>query len=206
MSAFRSFARISANVTLKQRLVNLWSRIKLPEKYKGGRLEKIGLYWKTLCEDYRIATRDIIEDAKNKPKKAAAVLCGLGLLGYAVKTNPDEQSFINEVASSANALLLLSDAIRNPLSDTHVHYLERCISKKVLRTVNLLVLTVIWEADYGPECDTFAARCSYLKPQYLTFHERVVDIGIAGVWLNLAYKMWDYDVNEREWAEPSRVV
>ncbi|XP_064476367.1 mitochondrial import inner membrane translocase subunit Tim29-like [Ornithodoros turicata] len=187
MSVVRHFSRISNSVG------------RIAEKYKGGRLEKFSLYWKSLGEDYNAAVKDIIDDAKKRPMKAAFLMSGLALLGYAVKSNPNEHSFMNQVATASNDLLLLSDNNRNPKSDTHIRHLEWCINKKLLRTSNLIVATVIWEADYDSECDTFAAHCSYLQPRYLTFHERVLDIGIMGFWLNLMSKMRDFDVNQSEW-------
>lgn len=201
MNGLRQFPGFMRYVSAaKGRLEGLRNQLKLPEKYKGGRLEKLSHYWKSLLEDYGAAVNDIVADSRSRPRKAAVILSGLGMLGVMVKTNPDETSFRDAVAESSNRLLLLSDAIRNPASESHVRHLEYCLNKRSLRTVNLLFFTLVWENDFGSGCDAFAAHCSYLRPAWLDFHKRVLDIGILDTWCWLTYKMRDHDVNTDEWA------
>ena len=46
------------------------SRFGLPEKWKGGRIEKYVNYWKGVARDYKESTKDIIVGSRNKPFKA----------------------------------------------------------------------------------------------------------------------------------------
>lgn len=205
MSLLRQFPRFSKQIAFAtNKLEHLRSRIRLPEKYKGGRLEKIGIYWKSLCEDYGAAVRDIISDSRSRPRKAAVVVSGLGFLGCLMTTNPDEVSYRDAVAECSNAVLQLSDAIRNPESDAHLRHVEQCLNEGTIRTLNLLALTVVWEDDFGRDSDVFAAHCSYLRPQWLRFHQRVLDVGLLGNWVVLALKMRDFDVNSAEWGDTAR--
>lgn len=131
-------------------------------------------------------------------------LAGLGFLGCLMTTNPDEVSYRDAVAECSNAVLQLSDAIRNPESDAHLRHVEQCLNEGTIRTLNLLAFTVVWEDDFGRDSDVFAAHCSYLRPQWLRFHQRVLDVGLLGNWVVLALKMRDFDVNSAEWGEAAR--
>lgn len=162
---------------------------------KTRRLDKLATYWKSLGEDYKCALKDVVEDAKKRPVKASMLMSCVAGLCYAVKTNPSEYSFVNQVTDASNELLLLSATTRNTKSELHVRRLEWCLNKKLVRTINLVVATVVWEADYGSECDMFAAHCTYLQPRYSCFHNRVLDVGLMGCWLILTSKMKDFDVN-----------
>ncbi|XP_022239620.1 mitochondrial import inner membrane translocase subunit Tim29-like isoform X2 [Limulus polyphemus] len=145
--------------------VYIEEKMRLPEKLKGGRVEK----W------------------------------ALGILVYAIQTNPDEQSFRNSLILCRNELSLVSDSIRNPKSDSHMQYLLNCYNQGLLHRASCGPFSVIWVDNYHPDCSLYDARCSYLKPRYLTFYERIVDVGIFGKWWNLRKMMIDYDVNPEEW-------
>lgn len=49
----------------------------------------------------------------------------------------------------------------------------------------------------------FKSRCDYLKPRYLTFHERIMDIGFLGQWWVIDKKMEEFDINPNEWISKS---
>jgi hypothetical protein len=57
--------------------------------------------------------------------------------------------------------------------------------------------------NYDGDLAVYKATCSYLKPKYLTFHERIVDVGFVGKWWKLQEYMIDYDINDEEWKEQS---
>ncbi|XP_077500797.1 mitochondrial import inner membrane translocase subunit Tim29 isoform X2 [Amblyomma americanum] len=158
-----------------------------------------GTYWKSLLEDYSAAVKDIVKDSKSRPGKAALALSGTGAVCVLVATNPGAGSFADALSHSANELLLLSDATRNPESEAHVRRLEACRCNGALRSWDLLLATVVWEADHADSCDLYAARCNFLQPRPLLEPQRLLDIGLLGTWLNLARMMRDCDVNHSEW-------
>ncbi|XP_076307965.1 mitochondrial import inner membrane translocase subunit Tim29 isoform X1 [Tachypleus tridentatus] len=174
-------------------------KLRLPQKLKGGRVEKWAGFWKSLGEDYRTVAFETWEESKAKPKKTVLVLSALGMLVYAIQTNPDETSFQNSLILCRNELSLVSDSTRNPRSDGHMQYLLNCYNQGLLHRASCGPFSVIWVDDYHPDCSLYDARCSYLKPRYLTFYERIVDVGIFGTWWNLRKMMIDYDVNPEEW-------
>ncbi|XP_077549892.1 mitochondrial import inner membrane translocase subunit Tim29 [Haemaphysalis longicornis] len=160
---------------------------------------RLGAYWKSLLEDYGAAVKDMVNDSKSRPGKAALALAGTGTVCVLAATNPGPSSFLEALRASANELLLLSDATRNPESEAHVRRLEASRCHGALRSWDLLLATVIWEADHGDSCDLYAARCSFLRPRPLLEPARLVDVGLLGTWLNLTAKMRDCDVNHSEW-------
>lgn len=56
----------------------------------------------------------------------------------------------------------------------------------------------MWIDNYDKDCFLYKTVCPYLKPRYLTFHERIIDVGALDKWWVLETKMKDYDVNESE--------
>lgn len=152
-----------------------------------------------LLTDYKIAGAEIIEDGKQTPRKTIAILAGLAALFGAMKTNPDEYSFRDQLVLRTNELAMISDEIKNPLSDNHIRYLTTCYNQGLIRRLNLIFFSVMWVGDYNSDCNLYAAECSYLKPRYVTFYDRVIDVGLYGQWWNMKRKMKDMDINPDEW-------
>lgn len=152
-----------------------------------------------LLTDYKIAGAEIIEDGKQTPRKTIAILAGLAALFGAMKTNPDEYSFRDQLVLRTNELAMISDEIKNPLSDNHIRYLTTCYNQGLIRRLNLIFFSVMWVGDYNSDCNLYAAECSYLKPRYVTFYDRVIDVGLYGQWWNMNRKMKDMDINPDEW-------
>lgn len=132
--------------------------------------------------------------------KYIKLILGLGVLYTALKTNPDEQSFYDRLTHNISHLAMVGDAIRNPSAEQHVTYLSRCENQGLLRRTDLMFFTLMWIADYPKDCNIYAAQCKYLKPSFLTFHNRIIDIGLFGTWLNMFLKMRDFDINPEEWS------
>lgn len=44
----------------------------------------------------------------------------------------------------------------------------------------------------------FKSQCGYLKPRYLTFPERVQDVGFLGRWWRIEQLMESFDINHKE--------
>lgn len=61
--------------------------------------------------------------------------------------------------------------------------------------------SLLWLDNYSKVCGVYKSQCEYLKPRYLTMHERIVDVGFLGKWLVIGKKMEEFDINPQEWAE-----
>lgn len=122
----------------------------------------------------------------------------LGSCFYSSLHNPDEASLRREIIREGLRLILVGESIRNPVSVQHITQLEQCCNEKTLRRLNLGILSLIWLDNYDKDCCLYKATCSYLKPRYVTFYERIVDIGFLDKWWILEKKMRDYDVNDAE--------
>ncbi len=54
-------------------------------------------------------------------------------------------------------------------------------------------------SDFDEGCGLYKSQCEYLKPGYLDFLDRVVDIGCMGRWWMADKFLKDYDINPEEW-------
>lgn len=95
----------------------------------------------------------------------------------------------------------VGEAIRNPMSVQYVQWLGQCYNEGIVRRMNLGIVSLIWLDDYDEMCSLYKAVCPYLKTRYLTFYQRVVDIGFLDKWWILDNKMEDYDVNEAQFSD-----
>ncbi|XP_078574984.1 mitochondrial import inner membrane translocase subunit Tim29-like [Branchiostoma floridae x Branchiostoma japonicum] len=176
------------------------SVLRFIDRFKGGRLERVALWAKTLLSDYGDVIVEAGKDMRKHPVRSSFLLAGITGAVYAYKTNPSYQSFQQALLHSSNDLLQLSNAIRNPTSDSHVQSLIGHMNDGTLRYTTLGVVSIVWTGDFHKDCNVYAAQCKYLKPQWLSFHERVADVGFCGRWLVLDQKMADFDVNSDEFS------
>ncbi|XP_076462428.1 mitochondrial import inner membrane translocase subunit Tim29-like [Babylonia areolata] len=176
-------------------------RPRFPEKWKGGRTERIRDYFMRIATDYKAAVADMVQDMKDSPKKSAIYLSLLGAGAVLAKTNPSELSFQEKVWHSHHDLLLVGDPIRSRHSDSHITFLQERYRENTLRYTNCGLFSLMWVAEYDPAVDKFEARCGLVKPRWLEFHKQVVDVGVLGRWYWLGKAMVDYDINEEEWDE-----
>ncbi|EEC17178.1 hypothetical protein IscW_ISCW012898 [Ixodes scapularis] len=51
----------------------------------GARETREGIYWKSLCEDYGAAVRDIVSDSRSRPRKAAVVVSGMATFEFCLQ-------------------------------------------------------------------------------------------------------------------------
>lgn len=119
---------------------------------------------------------------------------------YLNKYNPDESSFREYLLQNSTKLVQIAEPIRNPISENHVKWLEQCYNEGVIRRLNLGIISIIWIDNYDKMCSLYKTVCPYLRPRYITFHERIADVGCLGKWWILENKMIDYDVNEAEFS------
>ena len=197
MSGLSSIRRVNDVVKLASRVK---ANLVLPERLKGGRIERMVNYGKNVLTDYRQAIQDIYTDSlQNKPK--ALTYFGLvGLLTYLYKTNPHPSSFKNEVISYQNLMALISEPIRNSNCYGYLHELNTLDNQRRLHRINLIFLTVLVREEFSANLSVFEANCKYLQPSYLDYlTNRIVDIGIANKWILLDRNLKDFDINPDEW-------
>lgn len=95
----------------------------------------------------------------------------------------------------------MGESVRNPVAVKHIKFLEKCYNENVVRYMNLGILSFIWVDDYDNTCANYRATCSYLRPRYMTFYQRIIDVGFLNRWWISEEKMRDYDVNEEEFKD-----
>ncbi|GIY99268.1 uncharacterized protein CEXT_410801 [Caerostris extrusa] len=188
-------------LTLPQSLTKRVGMLKqrIDQAPEGSRLYRWRGFWMALLADYKSVGKDIIQDCKEKPKKAFIITSGLVAMVTAIKTNPKEHCFMDQHNKNRTTLLMVADPIRNPVAEKHNTYLTTCINQGLLRCSDLVFFSVMWIADYDKDCSIYATHCKYLRPQFLTFYRRIVDVGLFGTWINLRLKMKDFDINPNEW-------
>lgn len=93
---------------------------------------------------------------------------------------------------------MVGEPIRNPITTKHLKSIEQCYNEGIIRRLSLGIVSFIWLDNYEKECANYKATCSYLKPEYLGFHHRIVDVGFIDKWWILEDKMKEFDVNENE--------
>jgi hypothetical protein len=118
---------------------------------------------------------------------------------YGVKHNPNEVAFREQLISSSLKLIQIGEPIRNPVSSCYVKWLEQCYNEGIIRRLNFGIISVMWLNNYDKECALYKTVCPYLKPEYVTFYQRIVDIGFLDVWWILKNSMIDYDVNNSDY-------
>lgn len=94
--------------------------------------------------------------------------------------------------------MFVGEDTRNPNSMKHVLFLEESLNEKKVRIMNLGIVSLIWLDNYSQNLCQYMAKCEYLKPQWVNFHERIVDVGFMNKWWLLEDKMKNYDVNDHE--------
>ena len=114
---------------------SLKSRFTLPEKLKGGRVEKYVNYWKGVKTDYKEALKELAQSSKQKPIKATLIGGTFLFAWYANHHNPDEESFKSELIKINNDLTAVPESHRNRVSTNHqVAYFVN-LKQEVLRRI-----------------------------------------------------------------------
>uniref|UniRef100_A0A182PH27 Mitochondrial import inner membrane translocase subunit Tim29 n=1 Tax=Anopheles epiroticus TaxID=199890 RepID=A0A182PH27_9DIPT len=184
---------------LKSRYDSLQARldaITFPERYKGTILEKWAMYWKNLVIDYKEMVIDTGRTMRNRPVRSGVYVSLLAGSLYAGAHNPSETDFYDQFRRAYNQLSLVHQTCQNPIASQHLTFLERCHNEGILRRLSLGVVSFLWLDNYDKGLAIYKAVCPYLQPRYLTFHERIIDVGFNGKFWVLERKMIDYDINE----------
>lgn len=184
---------VKAKVEIVQNRIN---SIAIPERFKGTIVEKWLLYWKGLCIDYRDVFLNVGKQIKEKPLRSSIY----GTIGastyYSFKHNPSETDFIEQLRIHNANMILVDPSCHNPVSSQYLVFLERCYNAKIVRRLSIGVCSLLWIDDYDRALGLYKATCQYTKPEYLTWHNRIVDVGFLDKWWKIEQKMQDYDVNE----------
>lgn len=174
---------------------NVSSKITFPDKFKGTILEKWGKYWRQLMIDYKDVFVDLGKEIKNKPIKSSIYFSVAGTILYCTKNNPKEIDFIDQLRKYNTEMILVDESCHNTISSQYLTYIERCYNEGIIRHMNLGVISILWIDNYDKSLQIYKAMCPFLKPEYLLFHNRIIDIGFLNKWWILQDKMIDYDVN-----------
>ncbi|KAK4309720.1 hypothetical protein Pmani_018650 [Petrolisthes manimaculis] len=174
-------------------------RIRLPEKLKGGFIEKWGQYWSTVAHDYKEVAVDVVADSRRRPLKASLYVSLIAGYVYAVQMNPDQLDYQDTLQKYMNESAMVSSKVRNPEVDSHFNYMVDCYTHGLVRRLSLGFCSFLWVDNYSTVCGVFKSQCEYLKPRYLTFHERILDVGFLGRWWVIDTKMDEFDINPQEW-------
>ncbi|XP_062565387.1 mitochondrial import inner membrane translocase subunit Tim29 [Armigeres subalbatus] len=184
---------------IKQKRTDLKTRldaIQFPEKYKGTIWEKWATYWKNLVRDYKEMAIDTGKTMRERPVRSGIYLTLLGGTYYCCATNPDEADFVDRFRQCTNELQLVHPSCQNPTAAQHIQFLQRCYNEGIIRRISLGVVSFIWLDNFDRGVAIYKAICPYLQPRYMTFHERIVDVGFNNEWWMMQKKMVDYDINE----------
>ncbi|XP_051171405.1 mitochondrial import inner membrane translocase subunit Tim29 [Leptopilina boulardi] len=158
-------------------------------------IQRWGKYWKSLYLDYRDVAIDVGKEFRNKPLKCSSYVAALGSLYFLSQHNPDMSSYRDQLLNNESKLTQVAQHLRNSESENYVTWVEQCYNEGIIRELNLGIISFIWLDNYDENSAVYKAKCSYLKPQYLTFYKRIIDIGFMDKWWLLEDKMHDYDVN-----------
>ena len=86
-------------------------------------------------------------------------------LWYAGATNPGERDLRARFVELNQDAMTVSDAVRNPSSESHQLALSRWLVEDTLRTWNLGVCTVVWRDNAGRDSALYETQCEYLQVQ-----------------------------------------
>lgn len=185
--------------TIKTRLnaieTSVSNKFTFPEKYKGTIYEKWYRYWQQLGIDYKDVFVNVAQQAKEKPI-LASVYCTTGVaLTYFMKNNPSEEDFRIQLRNYNAEAVMVHDSCLNAKATDYIKFIEKCYNQGTIRYFSLGFISFLWIDNYDSDVSLYKATCEYIRPQYLKFHERVIDVGFMNKWWNLSKKMKDYDVN-----------
>lgn len=171
-------------------------QMEVPERFKGTVVEKWLRYWRGLCIDYRDVFMNVGQQMKEKPIRASIYGGLMAATWYSAKHNPSYIDFYDRLRKHNTDIILVNHDCHNPVSAEYLTFLERSLNEGIVRKLNLGVCSLLWLDNYDRAVALYKATCKYTQPDYLTWHDRVIDVGFLDKWWILEEKMTDYDVNE----------
>lgn len=183
---------------LRTRLTDTRDRIAqrfvLPDKYKGGVVEKWALYWRQLGIDYGEVLVGIGRFTRDRPLRAAAYAAIGTALYQCAEHNPTRSDYMLALRHRTADMVLVDERCQRPESREFMRSVEQQLNEGQLRHIGLGVLSLMWRADYDEGLALYKTQCTYTVPQWRTFTDRIVDVGFCGQWWVLRRKLIDYDV------------
>ncbi|XP_068910987.1 mitochondrial import inner membrane translocase subunit Tim29 [Tenebrio molitor] len=183
--------------TIGTKTVETYKKVsdKFSKKISGTFVDKIVIYIKNVCSDYKEVALSVRTDIKQKPLKATIFFTGLGFLGYSITHNPNEQHFKAKFVQCANDVSLVSVHLVNPSAIEHLKLIQTCYNKDLIRYTSFGFFSIIWVDKYSNQCNMYETNCSYLKLPYRKIASQVIDVGFLNIWWIISRKMLDYDIN-----------
>ncbi|XP_066248557.1 mitochondrial import inner membrane translocase subunit Tim29 [Euwallacea similis] len=165
------------------------------QKIKGTVVEKWVNYWKLITKDYKDVAKSVKEDIIQAPLRSSLYFTGATFITLCIKLNPDLKSFRAKYIESANNISLVPLNVANPQSVEHLKCIESSFNRKLIRHMNLGIMSFVWMDKYSEECDLYESNCSYLQIPYWKLSGQILDVGFLNVWWIISRKMLDFDIN-----------
>lgn len=175
----------------RDRLVD---RFSLPDKYKGGLIEKWAKYWRQLGADYAEVIVGCARFTRAHPVRAAVYAGAGGTVYQCAQLNPNYTDYLRELRYRTGDMVLVDERCQRPETREYLRTVERHLNEGRLRHIDLGVASLIWQADYDAGLALYKTTCTYTVPHWREFGERIVDVGFCGRWWLLRKHMEDYDV------------
>ncbi|EPB80465.1 hypothetical protein ANCCEY_00362 [Ancylostoma ceylanicum] len=158
-------------------------------------------YWQRIGNDYRTVAKETVEGCVEKPFKAGLYFAGLGGLIYAYRTNPSEESMMNDLRERRQVMTLLPPPIHNKESDDELAERSVLLCQNRLHYYNLWFFSLLVRSPYDSSISIYASQDRNLKDWiWNEFFHNIHDIGFFGKWYRLEQKFKDYDINTDELA------
>lgn len=138
---------------------------------------------------------DSVKTMRSKPLKSSIYASIAAGVYTCCKNNPDQRDFNEQFKNSEQQLSLVTVESQNPATIEYLKLVERSRNNDTLRITSIGLFSIMWLDDNASALSTYDATCDYLKPEFRTFYERIIDVGWMNVWWNLQKTMKDYDVN-----------
>ena len=179
------------------------SSVSLPERLRGGSIERAVEYLKQVAIDYKQVFIDTTKQCRDRPLKATFYGSLLASVVYCMATNPDEHDLEQQLLESHNNLSSVPQSIQNTDSCDYVLKLNELKNQKLLNYQSLGLFSVLYLSDWPKSCCLYVNQCQYIRPKLSSYLDRIVDIGFVNKFRLLDTKMIDYDVNHNEWQQKS---
>ena len=122
----------------------------------------------------------------------------IGAVLYAMAENPEARTYYAALLESSDDMIPVSDLNKNPASEERLKLIFSAYNEGTIRYMNLGLFSLIWLGNYHENCALYPSQCSFLKPGFLGFHHRILDIGFLGKWWNISRYMKEYDISPIE--------
>ncbi|EYC01965.1 hypothetical protein Y032_0103g3565 [Ancylostoma ceylanicum] len=133
-------------------------------------------YWQRIGNDYRTVAKETVEGCVEKPFKAGLYFAGLGGLIYAYRTNPSEESMMNDLRERRQVMTLLPPPIHNKESDDELAERSVLLCQNRLHYYNLWFFSLLVRSPYDSSATLIGAFAPPVTPIFqLERRQSVVD-------------------------------